>query len=189
MTAMRNKDTSTVNPLKALLTDFNAREKRLKLQPGAEKQVANDTILAQVIHHQIAKRKDSIASFAQYYRTDLVEKEENEIRVLERYLPVVPTSDQDIRALVKEAFETLRMEGRGANDPGSMSPGRIFRWLFEDKGRKERLGPERCDQTWMRRVVIDEIKALSDRPDGILEDLVKVRSKKGGTRLEMPKYQ
>jgi uncharacterized protein YqeY len=184
MTAMRTKDVATVNPLKALLTAFNARQ---KATPTAHPE--NDVLLAQLIHVQIAKRKDSIASFAQYHRTDLVEKEEHEIAVLERYLGERGTSDEEIRELVREGVEALRADGRGASDPGSMSPARIFRWLNEDEGRRARVGPAKCDPVWMKRVVIDEIKALSDRPDGIVDDAIRVRSKKEDKPYELPRYQ
>jgi uncharacterized protein YqeY len=191
MAAMRQKDAATVNPLKALLAAYNAREKSLQSSQRdgtALQKLSPDTILSRVIHHEIAKRKDSIDSFIKHRRTDLVAKEEHEMRVLQRYLEG-STSEEEIRALVEQAFEALRDVGLGANDPGSMSPGKIFRWLFEDAERKAKLGPNKCDQAWMRRIVIDEIKTLSDRPDGILEDLVKARTKNEDSHLQLSRYQ
>jgi hypothetical protein len=97
--------------------------------------------------------------------------------------------EEEIRALAEQGFEALRDVGLGVNDPGSMSPGKIFGWLFEDAERKAKLGPNKCDQAWMRRIVIDEIKTLSDRPDGILEDLVKARTKNEDSHLQLSRYQ
>ena len=96
---------------------------------------------------------------------DLVENESYEVSVLQKYLPRPQTTEEDVKNWIEEAVESLRSEGRGANDPGSMSLKRIYEWLFKDEARREALGPVRVDQGMMRRVVAETVRDLSDRID------------------------
>lgn len=61
----------------------------------------SDEEIIKVIQSSIKKRKDSIEQFRNAGRTDLVEKEEAELKYLEKYLPKGLSKDEVI-AIVKE---------------------------------------------------------------------------------------
>lgn len=61
----------------------------------------SDEEIIKVIQSSIKKRKDSIEQFRNAGRTDLVEKEEEELKYLEKYLPKGLSKDEVI-AIVKE---------------------------------------------------------------------------------------
>jgi uncharacterized protein YqeY len=165
---MRARDMATLNPLKALLSVHQAKSKDTnnKDVSADESKFASDNFLAPLIHKQIAKRKDSIIGFKEYHRHDLVEKEEFEISVLEKYLPQPQTTEDDVRRLTTEAIETLRSSGKGANDPGSMGMKKIYEWLKKDTGRREMLSERFAEQGMVRRIIAETVRDLSDRPDG-----------------------
>jgi uncharacterized protein YqeY len=188
---MRARDMATLNPLKALLTAHQAKAKQLTVNDPekSDSHFANDNFLAPLIHKQISKRKDSIVGFKEYHRTDLVEKEEFEISVLEKYLPQPQTTEEDIRNLTIEAFETLRSEGKGANDPGSMGIKRIYEWLKKDAKRREMMSEKFADAGMVRRVIAETVRDLSDRPDASPEFNVERLKPREKDDLTKDRYQ
>jgi uncharacterized protein YqeY len=79
---------------------------------------ADRLLTIRIIDKLIKQRKDSIAAFQQAARTDLVDKESAELKVLEAYLPARLSAgevDAAIAALVAEL---------GASGPGDM--GRVM---------------------------------------------------------------
>ena len=167
--AMRARDMNSLNPLKALITAHQASSKEIlnKKPDTPTSHFESDLFLAPLIHKQIAKRLDSIAGFKEYHRDDLVEKETEEIAVLEKYLPQPQTTPEEVRAMTMEAIESLRENGDGANDPGSMSHRRIFQWLNNDEGRRQKLSTIMVDQSMFKRVVAETVRELSDRVDSM----------------------
>jgi len=165
--AMRERDTKTLNPLKSILTVHQSSSKDISQnKPNTPVSLfQSDQFLAPLIHRQIAKRQDSIKGFKEHHRHDLVENESYEISVLQKYLPQPQTTEEDIRLMTTEAVESLRSSGDGANDPGSMSPKRVFDYLYKDEKRREMLGTVMADQGMVRRVVAETIRDLSDRID------------------------
>ena len=79
-----------------------------------ERIVLDDAAVVAIVDRQIKQRKDSITAFTQAGRTDLVEKESAELRVLEAYLPQRLSADE-----VRAAIEALAAE-LGASGPGDM---------------------------------------------------------------------
>jgi hypothetical protein len=67
-----------------------------------------------IVDKLIKQRKDSVAAFQQAGRTDLVDKESAEIRVLEAYLPQRLSADEIAAAVAVIVAET------GASGPGDM---------------------------------------------------------------------
>src|SRR4030042_1471566 len=57
----------------------------------------------QSISARVKQRKDSIEQFAKGGRTDLVEKEEAELKVVQEFLPA-QMSDEEVEALIKKAI-------------------------------------------------------------------------------------
>ena len=191
MQAMRDRDTKTINPLKTLLTAHQSYCKDLaRNKPNTPlSYFQTDNFFAPLIHRQIAKRQDSILGFKEYHRHDLVEKEEYEISVLQKYLPQPQTTEEDVRRLTTEAIESLRSSGEGANDPGSMSLKRIYGWLYRDEGRRNALGSVRADQGMVRRIVAETVRDLSDRVDDVAEWNVEKLKPRPVDNLTKDRYQ
>ncbi|MCE5210512.1 MAG: GatB/YqeY domain-containing protein [Deltaproteobacteria bacterium] len=64
----------------------------------------NESEMLQVLSSMIKQRKDSIEQFAKGGRTDLVEKEEAELKFLQEFMPA-QMSEEDIDALIKKTIE------------------------------------------------------------------------------------
>ena len=79
-TAMRAKDSARLSTIRMLLAACKQRE-------VDERITLDDAAVIGIVDKLIKQRKDSVAAFQQAGRTDLVDKESAEIKVLEGYLP------------------------------------------------------------------------------------------------------
>ena len=105
--AMKAKDSERLSAIRMLLAACKQRE-------VDERIVLDDTAVVAIVDKLIKQRKDSIAAFEQAGRTDLVDKETAELKVLEVYLPARLSADEvaaQVAALVAEL---------GAAGPGDM---------------------------------------------------------------------
>jgi uncharacterized protein YqeY len=105
--AMRAKEADRLSTIRMLLAACKQRE-------VDERIVLDDAAVVGIVDKLIKQRKDSIAAFEQAGRTDLVEKEGAELKVLEAYLPARLSADEvnaQVAALVAEL---------GAAGPGDM---------------------------------------------------------------------
>ena len=105
--AMRAKDGPRLLAIRMLLAAVKQRE-------VDERIVLDDTQLVAIVDKQIKQRKDSIAAFEQAARSDLVDKESAELRVLEAYLPQRLSVDEVAAAVARI------VAGIGATGPGDM---------------------------------------------------------------------
>ena len=105
--AMRAKDGPRLLAIRMLLAAVKQRE-------VDERIVLDDTQLVAIVDKQIKQRKDSIAAFEQAARSDLVDKERAELRVLEAYLPQRLSADE-VAAAVARIVASI-----GATGPGDM---------------------------------------------------------------------
>jgi uncharacterized protein YqeY len=80
--AQKAKDELRVSVLRFLFSAI--KNKEIELRP--QNQVLDDEKIFAVIKKQIKMRKDSIESYKAGNRQDLVDKETNELNVLEEYL-------------------------------------------------------------------------------------------------------
>ena len=106
-TAMRAKDTERLGTIRFLLAAIKQRE-------VDERIVLDDVQVIGVLDKMVKQRKDSITAFQQAGRTDLVDKETAEMKVLEGYLPQRLSADEvaaEVARIVKEL---------GAAGPGDM---------------------------------------------------------------------
>ncbi len=114
-------------------TDVPALRLTLSEIRNAEKEKRaplDDQEVTQVIRSAVKKRKESIALFRQGGRSDLVEKEEAEVRLLEEYLPAA-LSEQQLATLVEEG-----MRETGASSAGDL--GLLMKWMMPRvQGRAE----------------------------------------------------
>jgi uncharacterized protein YqeY len=105
--AMRAKDAPRLLTIRGLLAACKQREvdERIEL---------DDAAVIAIVDKLIKQRKDSITQFAAGGRTDLVDKESAELKVLEAYLPQRLNADEvaaEVARIVKEL---------GATGPGDM---------------------------------------------------------------------
>src|SRR4030065_2076387 len=63
----------------------------------------NESEIMQLLSVMVKQRKDSIEQFAKGGRTDLVEKEEAELKVVQEFLPA-QMSDEEVESLIKKAI-------------------------------------------------------------------------------------
>jgi hypothetical protein len=105
--AMRAKEADRLSTIRMLLAACKQRE-------VDERIVLDDTAVIAIVDKLIKQRKDSVAAFQQAGRTDLVDKESAEIRVLEAYLPQ-RLGAEEIAAQVAALVAEL-----GACGPGDM---------------------------------------------------------------------
>jgi uncharacterized protein YqeY len=105
--AMRAKEAERLSTVRMLLAAIKQRE-------VDERIVLDDTQVVGIVDKLIKQRKDSVAAFQQAGRTDLVDKENAEIKVLEAYLPQRLSADEIVAAVAAIVAET------GAAGPGDM---------------------------------------------------------------------
>jgi uncharacterized protein len=105
--AMRAKEAERLSTVRMLLAAIKQRE-------VDERIVLDDTQVVGIVDKLIKQRKDSVAAFQQAGRTDLVDKESAEIKVLEAYLPQRLSADEIAAAVAAIVAET------GATGPGDM---------------------------------------------------------------------
>ncbi|MEI7464869.1 MAG: GatB/YqeY domain-containing protein [Burkholderiales bacterium] len=106
-TAMRAKDAPRLLTIRGLLAACKQRE-------VDERIVLDDAAVIAIVDKLIKQRKDSISQFSSAGRTDLVDKETAELKVLEGYLPQRLGADE-ITAQVQAIVAQL-----GATGPGDM---------------------------------------------------------------------
>lgn len=95
-TAMLAKQEATVRGLRAIKSAIILA----KTEKGAGGTVSAEKEM-QLLQKMLKQRKDSITEFEKANRTDLVQKEKEEMEVIEKYLPAMMSED-DIREAIKK---------------------------------------------------------------------------------------
>jgi uncharacterized protein len=95
--AAKAKDKIRLSAVRMLKTALHNKEIDL-IRP------LNDSEVLQVLSSMIKQRKDSIEQFAKGGRTDLVEKEEAELKVLQEFMPA-QMSEDEVDAIIKKTIE------------------------------------------------------------------------------------
>ena len=106
-TAMRAKEADRLLTIRGLLA-------ALKQKEVDERVELDDVAVIAIVDKLVKQRKDSIAQFTAGGRTDLVDKEAAELKVLEGYLPQRLGADE-VKAEVARIVAEL-----GAKGPGDM---------------------------------------------------------------------
>lgn len=112
-TAMLAKDHSQLLALRAIKSAILLAE----TEKGAHGSLAKETEL-QLLMKAVKQRRDSAEIFEQQGRSDLAEKERNEIEIINKYLPQ-QMSEEDIRIEVQKILTEVN-----ASDPKDM--GRVM---------------------------------------------------------------
>ena len=107
--AMKSKNEAALRSLRAIKAEII----KAKTEPGAGGQINEDTEL-KMLQKMVKQRKDSLEIFQQQNRTDLAQKEQEEISVIEKFLPK-QLSDAEL----KEALAKIITEV-GAASPADM---------------------------------------------------------------------
>ena len=106
-TAMRAKEADRLSTIRLLLAAIKQRE-------VDERITLDDAAVVGVVDKLIKQRKDSIAAFQAAGRTDLADKENAEMTVLQAYLPARMSADEVTAAIARIVAET------GASGPADM---------------------------------------------------------------------
>ena len=97
--SMKNKDSFSLGVIRMA-------KGAIQLEAINKKQeLTNDDMVA-VIAKQIKMRNDSINEFAKAGRNDLVEQNQKEIDILNKYMPA-QLSEEEINEIIQEAFDKL----------------------------------------------------------------------------------
>lgn len=96
--ALKNKDEAVISTLRLLKSELIKKAKE-------GKEVTGEMEL-QVLKSQIKQRRESIVEYQKGGREDLVNQEQAELTILEKYLPP-QLSEEAVRALVVEALQDL----------------------------------------------------------------------------------
>ena len=95
---MKAKDTLAVMVLRGIISDVNNKAIELK----KEKDALTDEEIVSVLVKQKKQRQDSIQQFTDANRPELVEKEENELKIIEQFLPNELSEDEVKEAVAKQ---------------------------------------------------------------------------------------
>ncbi|MFA6106843.1 MAG: GatB/YqeY domain-containing protein [Patescibacteria group bacterium] len=106
--AMKAKEAEKLSVLRMLATAIQTKE--IALRKGEDVVLSDEQVL-EVIAAEVKKRKDSVIAYEDGGRADLAEKEKEEIKILEVYLPE-QMSDEELEQIVKN---TVVEAGSGAN--------------------------------------------------------------------------
>lgn len=101
--AMKNQD-------KELLSVIRMVKGAISLDEIDKKRELNDDEIIDVISKQIKTRKESIVEFEKGNRTDLIEKTNSEIEILNKYMPE-QLSEEEIMEEINKVFEEINPTG------------------------------------------------------------------------------
>ena len=99
VSALKEKDTLKLQTLRGVKGEVDLEHINKKVE-------INDDLLISVISHQIKTRRESISEFEKGNRDDLISKTNEEIKLLETYLPK-QLDDNEINAILDEAFNKV----------------------------------------------------------------------------------
>lgn len=105
--AMRAKEADRLLTIRGLLAAIKQKE-------VDERVAVDDAMVIAIVDKLVKQRKDSITQFAAGGRSDLVDKETAELKVLEGYLPARLSAEQVAAEVAKLVAEL------GASGPGDM---------------------------------------------------------------------
>lgn len=102
-TALKSRDGLTVSILRLLLSDIHNLE-------IAKKGLAGEDEVLAILRKSVKKHEDSISQFRQGNRPDLADKEEQELKLIKKYLPE-PLAPAELLALVEKAVAKTGASG------------------------------------------------------------------------------
>ena len=107
--AMKSKDEATLRGLRAIKAEII----KAKTEPGAGGEISADKEMS-LLQKMVKQRKDSLEIYQQQSREDLAKKEQEEIAVIERFLPK-QLSEEELKSELKQIISET-----GASSPADM---------------------------------------------------------------------
>ena len=102
--AMKSKDEATLRGLRAIKAEII----KAKTEPGAGGAVSEEKEMS-LLQKMVKQRKDSLEIYRQQKREDLAKKEEEEIAVIEKFLPKQLSEEElksELRQIISETGAT-----------------------------------------------------------------------------------
>ena len=90
--SIKEKDSNSINTLRLIKSAIKDKEISLRSKQDA----LTDSDILSLLQSLVKQRKDSIEAFEKANRNDLIEKELNEIKVIEMFLPKQMNEDETI---------------------------------------------------------------------------------------------
>lgn len=107
--AMKAKDEAALRGLRAIKAEII----KAKAEPGAGGEISPDTE-NKLLQKMLKQRRDSLEIFSNQNRADLAKKEEEEITIIEKFLPA-QLSDAELREILGKIITEV-----GASSPSDM---------------------------------------------------------------------
>ena len=98
--SIKEKDNNAINTLRLIKSVI--KDKEIALRSKQEKLLDKDILT--LLQNMIKQRKDSIEAFAKANRSDLIVKEENELLVIEKFLPQ-QLSEEKIKEIIAKIID------------------------------------------------------------------------------------
>jgi hypothetical protein len=108
VSALKEKDTLKLQTLRGVKGEIDLEHINKKVD-------ITDDLIISVIAHQIKTRRESILEFEKGGRQDLIDKTNEEIKILEQYLPK-QLDENEVIAILDEAF--LKVNPTSSKDMG-----------------------------------------------------------------------
>lgn len=105
ITSLKAKEENKVSVLRMLQSAIKNKEIELKKREGL-----SDEEIEPMVASEIKKRNDSIESYKEGGRDELVAKEEKEIEILKSYMPK-QMSEDEVRKIVEKAIADTKASG------------------------------------------------------------------------------
>ncbi len=128
--AMRARDEVRLRTIRALRAALMERE--IAERKGGEAILTPEQEL-EVLQKEAKRRREAIEQFRAAGRQDLVQKEEEELKIIEEYLPR-QLSDDEIRAVLEEIIEAVG--ARSVRDMGRVMKEAMARMRGQADGRR-----------------------------------------------------
>ena len=107
--AMKAKDEAGLRGLRAIKAEII----KVKTEPGANGELT-DEAATKMLQKMMKQRKDSLEIYQKQNRDDLAKKEEEEIAIIEKFVPA-QMSEADLKEALKKIIEQV-----GASSPADM---------------------------------------------------------------------
>lgn len=107
--AMKAKDEATLRGLRAIKAEII----KAKTEPGAHGEISSE-VEVRMLQKMVKQRKDALEIYQQQNRQDLAQKEQDEIAVIEKFLPSQLSDEELKKELAVIVAET------GASSPADM---------------------------------------------------------------------
>lgn len=101
--ALKDKDGNAMDALRGLNAAITIQEKQ-----GKEHKLSEEEII-EIVQKEAKKRQEAISAYQKGGRQDLVQKEQEELAVLQKYLPE-QLSENELKDIIRQAIEQTGAE-------------------------------------------------------------------------------